>query len=83
MSDPAADPDPLDSVRLYCLDKDTAAHSYTRFKGVDGRPRLTGWPAIEEFAKKYDKNLVEGYKDDIETLLIFVSLSVRLALHIR
>lgn len=35
---------------------------------------LSGWPAIEDYLQKHDAGMVKDYSDDIDTLLVFVSL---------
>lgn len=37
-----------------------------------------GWPWIEENLDKHDKTWVEGYNDDMDALLVFVSNTLRL-----
>ena len=42
----------------------------------DGRPKhLTGWAAVENHLTTQDKSLVDGFNDDINTLLTFVSVT--------
>lgn len=42
---------------------------------TDGRPRLTGWELVEDHFVQHDTNLVQGFNKDIDTLLVFVSVS--------
>ena len=35
--------------------------------------KLTGWAAVEKTFTDYDKQEIEGYKEDIDSLLTFVS----------
>ena len=35
---------------------------------------LSGWSAIENYLQKHDLGVVQDYADDIDTLLVFVSL---------
>ena len=35
--------------------------------------QLTGWAAMAEIVRKYDAEKIEDCKDDIDTLLVFVS----------
>ncbi|KAF8551130.1 hypothetical protein OG21DRAFT_1487242 [Imleria badia] len=39
-----------------------------------GRPSLTGWERIEDHYKDLDQNMVDGFKNDIDTLLVFAGL---------
>lgn len=39
---------------------------------------LNGWSAIENYVQKHDSGMVKDYADDIDTLLVFVSISVPL-----
>lgn len=39
-----------------------------------GRSRLTGWEAVEDHFVKHDQGLVDGFNDDINTLLTFVRI---------
>lgn len=42
---------------------------------TDDRPRLTGWELVEDHFVQHDTNLVQGFNKDIDTLLVFVSVS--------
>lgn len=47
-----------------------------------GRSRLTGWEAIEDHFVKHDQGLVNGFNDDINTLLTFVRSRYFLSTHL-
>ena len=45
-------------------------HTPTRNLGMS---QATGWAAVERALTDFDQKEVDGYKDDIDTLLVFVS----------
>ena len=38
------------------------------------KPERTGWARMHDLVREYDKNRVVDNKEDIDTLLVFVSL---------
>ena len=47
----------------------------TRLSQIDeqSQPQSSGWAALEEYLVRHDKGIVDGFNDDINTLLTFVS----------
>ena len=43
---------------------------------------LTGWAGIEDHLFTYDEGKTRGYSDDIDMLLVFVSLKLSLFAHV-
>ena len=48
----------------------------TRTSQNDGSLRRVGWEALEDHFTRHDKAIVDGFNDDINTLLVFVSNSL-------
>jgi hypothetical protein len=49
-------------------------HAYLHCTQCSGTSRQsTGWDAVEVAFKEFDQQELEDYKDDIDTLLVFVS----------
>ena len=42
----------------------------------DSNPRLEGWGGIENYCFKHDNGRMKNHADDIDTLLVFVSVAV-------
>ena len=72
MSDlpPDAVPEPMVRLPPFLPDSDA---KLVMSQG-DIRPGLTGWAAIEAYLTRLDQGMVDGFNDDINTLLTFVRI---------
>lgn len=64
--------------RIIIQQDDSSSDGFSYYSAFRAKPKKTAkpWSKFVHKLKEHDNNMVKGWKEDIDTLLVYVSLSV-------